>query len=161
VDPSIVAASRAAASAVKASGLAVTADALPVIQTAPLPFQPGTAPPVFPSTPKRPRAPTNTVELRDPDFDPPTIAEDDAPDASAALPTFTVEHYASLCAEIAANPEDVEAIRRKYHLASKDQHVALDCAFNIRFARDDALHAHWRSLVASYTSWIAGKTPST
>ncbi len=81
----------------------------------------------------------------------PTAAEDDEP------PHLTLEHYASMCAELQVNPAHAEGIRRRYGLAELSDQQREDGAWAKRMAGDSRLTERWRQLVGQYQAWLVDR----
>jgi hypothetical protein len=114
-----------------------------------LPFQAG-APPATPATPAAAPVPAGTPMGQTADgvksplrpvlpFTPPA-------DARKRVASMTLAHYAQICADVRAYPEQVERIRGHYGL-DEAAWAALHGLWRERFQRDPALHARWEALI--------------
>ena len=103
--------------------------------------------------------PTATSEANRGDADtedlPPTEIERPAspplPFAPAAVPTLTLQQYASLCAELHVFSDRAEAIFHQYGLGSPGDRTSVDLAWRERLRRNPAEHQGWQAL---YQRWV-------
>jgi hypothetical protein len=93
------------------------------------------APPATPSSPER-------VEVKP------------APAAAApSEPEWTLEQYASLCAELEMAPERTHETLQRYRVRP-DQKVQLDAHWGARIRADQALHAAFHHAKTTYAAWL-------
>lgn len=93
-------------------------------------------------------------------------AGDDSPAAAparpsnpAALPSLSVEQYASLHAEIAAFPSREGATLARYHLPDGSARRALDKQWHQKFEDAPALYEKWKEHYARYLAWLKKQGP--
>lgn len=122
----------AAAKAAPAPAATSTSSA-PVAKAVP----PVVVPPVTPAAPER-------VEVKP------------APTAVATTePEWTLEQYASLCAELEIAPERMHETLHRYRVRP-DQKAQLDALWGARIRADRALHAAFHHAKTTYTAWLMG-----
>ena len=69
---------------------------------------------------------------------------------------FSLAEYASLCAELAAARETVEATFARYGLSNPEVRRAVDTTWRARFARHPTEYACWHQLFAYYRAQLTG-----
>lgn len=128
----------------------------------PLPFRSGGSPTLSPSLHDNPHdAVGQTGFMLSPIEDAPLPFDNPRPDGGqdAALPShlleLTIEQYASFCAERAAYPEHIAAVRARYHVADEPQQIALDALWHRRFGTDAKLEPRFNQHVHQMHDWLA------
>lgn len=81
------------------------------------------------------------------------------PSSPATAPALSLEQYASLCAELAATPDDAEALFARYGLGRPEARLAVDGFWRDRLARDPAAQERWQELYWHYRARSSGKSP--
>jgi hypothetical protein len=66
---------------------------------------------------------------------------------------LTLAQYASLCAELAVFPEEVEATFRRYGLQLLSDRLAVDLAWKERLRRNEEEYRRWQSLYQHYHAY--------
>jgi hypothetical protein len=99
-----------------------------------LPFLGGSPPPASPAPPA---PPTPTGQ-------------------SVGLDSWTVEHYASLCAEMAFNPAAISETLSRYRLTSESR-IELDRRWKVRLSGDRAAMDKWQSAYQTYLTFLAAR----
>ena len=119
----------------------------------PLPFRPvpllasapSLAAPVPPINPAASGLPFRPAE-------PPTVL------LAPGLPSrLTLEQYASLCAEIAVFPRQVETIFHRYGLVSLHARLTVDLSWQERLRRNPAEYREWQELYKRYHAYWTGE----
>jgi hypothetical protein len=71
-------------------------------------------------------------------------------------PAMTLEQYASLCAELAVSPHQVEAIFDRHGLKDLKERLRVDLWWQTRLRRDPAEHQQWQALYQRFHAyWVA------
>ncbi|MBI4702264.1 MAG: hypothetical protein HY744_14145 [Deltaproteobacteria bacterium] len=68
-----------------------------------------------------------------------------------------IEHYASLCAELAFAPAGADEVRRRYGIADPRAQRAVERSWEQRFAADAELRRQFGELLARYQAWLRGR----
>jgi hypothetical protein len=124
------------------------------------------APSIAREEPARLRAPSDLRETSAVFFSPqsqamPFSTKTPAAPPPAEISAFTVEQYASLCVDLAADPARADETLRRYHL-SPEQRRAIDAEWHARFAREPSAWLAWDRACKTYQAWItANKGKST
>jgi hypothetical protein len=74
--------------------------------------------------------------------------------AGAALPTLSIEQYASLTVDLDVDPGHRTEILARYRVPEA-QLAALDAAWSARFAADASASVSFRRAAATYRKWLA------
>ena len=77
--------------------------------------------------------------------------------SSVAIPTFTLEQFASLRAELAARPAAEGEILTRYGLAGEAALVALERRWELRLQADPSMRKSFEELWARYRQWLTGR----
>jgi hypothetical protein len=67
---------------------------------------------------------------------------------------LSVEHYASLSAELAVYPQRGDRVRQRYGFHNAEEQRKEDEAWAAQFRLDPALARHWQDLVGRYQAWL-------
>ena len=113
-----------------------------------LPFAGGEPRPPDVPAPARARVDTGTVDASDGNKPP-------DPGAEGKISGFTLAQYASLSAELGADPAGAPAILARYGLAGEAARARLAEAWNGVLLRDGALRARWMQLTIEFRAWLA------
>jgi hypothetical protein len=76
---------------------------------------------------------------------------------AAAAPTFTLEQFASLHAELAARPAAESEILTRHGVAGEAAMAALHQHWERRLQADPSLRARFEELLARYRQWLTGR----
>jgi hypothetical protein len=145
--------------ALPASDLDETAAMAPLAAiAAPLPFRGRAAipPPAAPPCPEQPGSDLDETAAVAPlgEIGP---ALPFAGSRSAAIPTFTLEQFASLRAELAARPAAESEILTRYGLAGEAALIALQQRWELRLQADPSMRKSFEELLARYRQWLTGR----
>jgi hypothetical protein len=77
---------------------------------------------------------------------------------SVGLDSWTVEHYASLCAEMAFNPAATSETLSRYRLTSESR-SELDRRWKVRLSVDPAALGQWRAAYQTYLAFLGTRQP--
>jgi len=110
----------------------------------------GNALPFAPGAPKAPPPPAASVPQARPVQHP---AQHAAQHAAPAQRRFTINVFASLTAEIAEQPTDVEAIRQRYGITESEHHEE-SRSWTEEFQRNDDVRQRYFGIVQRYRSYI-------
>jgi hypothetical protein len=134
-----------------------------------MPFGPTSSPTAAPQRPPAPPGPpvpamggtdeTATVAL--PPFvevRPATPFPATAPPAPSpgAPPTLTLEQYAALCAELAAFPQQQDAVFQRYGLGAQRDRAVVDAAWQQRLRSNAAEYQRWQALYQQHQRHVLG-----
>lgn len=72
---------------------------------------------------------------------------------AAALPTLTLEQYASLCSELSVFAAQEEAVFARYGLGSRPLRAAANVAWTARLRQNQAEYAEWQALYRRYHAY--------
>lgn len=75
-------------------------------------------------------------------------------EAQAAAPTMTLDAYASLCAELAAQPEKRGEVLVRYRVAEDAALNALHASWQKQFAAQPQMRAEWQSKYDAFRAWL-------
>ena len=94
---------------------------------------------------------------------PPATSPVAAPGGSPAgsntgLDSWTVEHYASLCAEMAFNPAATSETLSRYRLTNESK-IELDHRWKVRLSADPAALGQWRAAYQTYLAFLGKRQP--
>ncbi len=73
--------------------------------------------------------------------------------SNTGLDSWTVEHYASLCAEMAFNPAATSETLSRYRLTSESR-IELDLRWKVRLSADAAALGQWRAAYQTYLAFL-------
>ena len=76
---------------------------------------------------------------------------------SAGPATFTLEQYASLCAEEQQAPEQADAIAKRYQLPTAAARKSIEDRWSSALESDAELRERFTDLVKHYRRWLQSK----
>jgi hypothetical protein len=71
------------------------------------------------------------------------------------VPTMTLDAYASLCAELSAQPDRRIEVLRRYRIADDAALNALHASWQKQFADQPRMQTEWQSKYQAFRDWLA------
>ena len=72
-------------------------------------------------------------------------------------PAMTLDAYASLCAELLAQPARRPDVLQRYQIADETALNELHAFWQKQFAKEPRLHAEWQSKCEAFRDWLTHK----